>query len=511
MEAAGRAEALDPSPVPPPGIRRSVLLAKLGDEEGTSFASSSALPASSFRSPLPPSSPPVALRSWASAVGDVAVAHALLRSGAVAEAPLLAFVSNVEPSPRDDLPELLDLARQGRLRRVVVGLPRPEPELRNRGVRALRAAGVEVEVLASLAEACEGVRARAASEAREFGSGVAAAVDESATVAAAAEAIEGLGHGQAAARSLHVPHPSPRPVLEALRACLLSNLSFYYVRSFGLPFSLFKYATTADGAIACVGGDSRWVSGPESRASVHRLRRRCDAVVVGAETVRRDDPQLTTRAPGHQPWRVVVSRDVGRLPPVAKLWDVAVARTIVYSTEEGIERNAAFVRDLRDRGIEVYAVQASQVTDDGRFVAASRGAASASPAPPSDEFSTSPASVPFADAAPPTPTPSPFAVARHLASLGAARCLWECGGTLAAAALAEGALQAVRAFVAPKLIGAGGGAPSPLGELGLRRMADAIELREPRWSLSGADARLDAYLPGFEGVWAVLADVCAQD
>lgn len=499
VEAAGRAEAFDPCPVPSPGVRRSVLVVGLGDDEGASLPSLSPLPSSSFRSPLPPSSPPESLRSWASAVGDVALAHALLRSGAVSEAPSLTFVSNVEPSPRDDLPELLDLARQGRLRRVVVGLPRPEPGLRNRGVRALRAAGVEVEVLSALREAGEGVRARAASEARELRGGeaagaAAAAVESEADGRAPSEVVADDAREKTPSESpSHVPHPSPRPLLEALRACLLPNLSLYYMRCFGLPFSLFKYATTADGAIACVGGDSRWVSGPESRASVHRVRRRCDAVVVGAETVRRDDPQLTTRAPGHQPWRVVVSRNVGGLPTDAKLWDVGVARTIVYSTAESIEANAAFVRQLQYKGIEVYGVQESPRLDDGRLGTRTDGA---------ETKETRDAEM---------PAPSPFSVARHLASLGATRCLWECGGTLAAAAIAEGALQAVRAFIAPKIIGAGGGAPSPVGELGLRRMVDAVKLREPRWSLSGADARLDAYLSGFEGVWAVLADICRAE
>ncbi|MFZ5831242.1 MAG: bifunctional diaminohydroxyphosphoribosylaminopyrimidine deaminase/5-amino-6-(5-phosphoribosylamino)uracil reductase RibD, partial [Planctomycetota bacterium] len=66
----------------------------------------------------------------------------------------------------------------------------------------------------------------------------------------------------------------------------------------GLPWVIAKWAMTLDGKIATHTGVSRWISGPESRAVVHRLRGRVDAIVVGRQTAAIDDPQLTARPPG---------------------------------------------------------------------------------------------------------------------------------------------------------------------------------------------------------------------
>ena len=87
----------------------------------------------------------------------------------------------------------------------------------------------------------------------------------------------------------------------------------------GRPFSILKYAMTADGKIATTAGHAAWVSCAESRARVFAARARSDAVIVGGNTVRRDNPRLTTRAEtGHTPVRIVMSRTLD-LPEVRPL------------------------------------------------------------------------------------------------------------------------------------------------------------------------------------------------
>ena len=91
--------------------------------------------------------------------------------------------------------------------------------------------------------------------------------------------------------------------------CELLNEPFARFIRDGLPFVTFKAAVSLDGKVAAAGGDARWISSPESRRRVHRMRAAADAVMVGAGTVRRDDPSLTAREPdGPDPVRVVVSR-----------------------------------------------------------------------------------------------------------------------------------------------------------------------------------------------------------
>ena len=117
------------------------------------------------------------------------------------------------------------------------------------------------------------------------------------------------------------------------------------------PFVVWKVAATLDGRVAAADGTSRWITGEQARAAVHRLRATCDAVVVGSGTALTDDPQLTVRdgegrPTGRQPLRVVVDRR-GRLPRTARVLDAA-ALTHVSSAADPAELLAElFDRDVR--------------------------------------------------------------------------------------------------------------------------------------------------------------------
>jgi diaminohydroxyphosphoribosylaminopyrimidine deaminase / 5-amino-6-(5-phosphoribosylamino)uracil reductase len=117
------------------------------------------------------------------------------------------------------------------------------------------------------------------------------------------------------------------------------------------PFVVWKVAATLDGRVAAADGTSRWITGEQARAAVHRLRATCDAVVVGSGTALTDDPQLTVRdvegrATGRQPLRVVVDRR-GRLHAPARVLDDA-APTFISRAQDPAELLAElFDRDVR--------------------------------------------------------------------------------------------------------------------------------------------------------------------
>ena len=128
----------------------------------------------------------------------------------------------------------------------------------------------------------------------------------------------------------------------------LNRAFVHRVRS-GRPLGVLKWAMSLDGRTALPNGDSQWISGPEARAWVHRLRARCDAVIVGGGTVRADDPLLTSRGRRDpELLRVVLSRGLD-LPEQARLWQQAEAPTLVA---HGPDATAAARERLDALGVE---------------------------------------------------------------------------------------------------------------------------------------------------------------
>ncbi len=215
------------------------------------------------------------------------------------------------------------------------------------------------------------------------------------------------------------------------------NAAFCHRLRSGRPLGILKWAMSVDGRTALPNGASQWISGPASREWVHRLRARCDAVIVGGGTLRTDDPLLTSRGRrAIEPLRVVISRELG-LPEQAQLWDQSTAPTLVAHGPEAPEPDRLQLDALGVERLELAGCE-------------------------------------------------PLQLMEALAQRGCNQVLWECGPSLAAAALRQGCVQRVAAVMAPKLLG-GTAARTPLGDLQLSSMAMALPWREQGLSRSGDD------------------------
>ncbi|RKH03913.1 bifunctional diaminohydroxyphosphoribosylaminopyrimidine deaminase/5-amino-6-(5-phosphoribosylamino)uracil reductase RibD [Corallococcus sp. CA053C] len=228
------------------------------------------------------------------------------------------------------------------------------------------------------------------------------------------------------------------------------NRPFFKVMRTGLPWVTLKAAVTLDGKIAAPGGDSRWVTGEASRAWVHRLRDQVDAILVGANTVRMDDPQLTTRLPGgggKDPVRVVVDSHLKLSPGHTVFNQRSAARTVVATLEDPEGRRA---RRFLAQGVEVWHVRAKQDRVDLK------------------------------------------AVLRRVAKEGLNHVLVEGGAGMYGTLLRERLADALALFLAPKLVGAGG--LSWAGELGVKDMAQALAVKDLTVERVGEDVLLRALL-----------------
>lgn len=122
------------------------------------------------------------------------------------------------------------------------------------------------------------------------------------------------------------------------------------------PYVVVKYAQTLDGRIATATGDSKWISGEPERAVSHALRAACDAVLVGANTVINDDPELTVRmVAGASPQRIVLDSTL-RIPLDARVLRPEPASTVITTDRADPDRVAM----LREHDVRVEVVP-----DDG--------------------------------------------------------------------------------------------------------------------------------------------------
>lgn len=139
----------------------------------------------------------------------------------------------------------------------------------------------------------------------------------------------------------------------------------------GKPFVTLKLAVSLDGQIAAAGGASRWITGEAARRRVHRMRSEADAVLVGGETARRDDPVLTARHPGgRDPRRVILTSRPSELAN-GRIFREAGGEVLVACRNDVPERD---VRAVREAGGKVLRLPARGGTVRARDLLAALGA-----------------------------------------------------------------------------------------------------------------------------------------
>ena len=219
----------------------------------------------------------------------------------------------------------------------------------------------------------------------------------------------------------------------------------------GTPFVTAKYAMTLDGKIATHTGDSKWVTGPEAREFVQRLRRVCDAILVGVATALIDDPYLTARDGDgipleRQPLRVIL--DSTCHTPVAAIMLRQPGVTLIATTKAAPDSR---VEALEQAGAEVVVLPSGE---DRRV------------------------DLP--------------ALLDHLGSRGVVNLLVEGGGSVHGAFFDRGLVDKLYAFVAPVIVG-GETSLSPVEGTGVAVMAGAWRLAETRTEQIGPDWLIIGY------------------
>ena len=215
------------------------------------------------------------------------------------------------------------------------------------------------------------------------------------------------------------------------------NKAFIYKNINNKSFGVLKWAMSLDGRIGLKNGKSKWITNEDSRKLVHSYRSEFDAIIVGGNTLRKDNPLLTTRGSKNpEPLRVVFTKSLD-LPSKSNLWDCDEAKTLViYDSSTANESNLRRI----PKSVEV-----EKVSSD-----------------------------------------NPELIAKILAKRDCNKVLWECGPRLATAAIQSNCIQEIITFIAPKILG-GNNNMNPFGDFEFREMNEIIKLSNLQVSLIGND------------------------
>lgn len=226
------------------------------------------------------------------------------------------------------------------------------------------------------------------------------------------------------------------------------NEKYFHFMKTGRPFVHLKLATSLDGKIATRTGDSRWITGEESRARAHELRHDYDVILIGAGTALADNPLLTDRSgkPRRRPLTRVVLDETLQTDPESQLVQSAEAAPVLIFTGESLEAKKA--KALQSRGVEI-------VVDSfkGRDL---------------------------------------LAVMEELGKRSFQSLLVEGGSTVAGNLVDTGLVDKVTFFIAPVIIG-GQDAPNAIGGHGAGALIEAMELVDVEMVQRGRDIEVTGY------------------
>ncbi len=206
------------------------------------------------------------------------------------------------------------------------------------------------------------------------------------------------------------------------------NKSFIHRNITNNAFGVMKWAMSMDGRVGLKNGKSKWISNKDSRSLVHSLRSCFDAIVIGGNTLRKDNPLLTSRGLRKpEPLRVVFTKTLD-LPERSNLWDCTLSKTlVVYDASTADQKYLKRIPEC----VEIMGI----------------------------------------------PSDNPVLLSNLLAKKGCNNIFWECGPKLATAALKAGCIQELMTFIAPKIIG-GASSMNPFSDFEFTDMDDVFNLYE---------------------------------
>lgn len=234
----------------------------------------------------------------------------------------------------------------------------------------------------------------------------------------------------------------------------MNHVFFHYIR-IGTPYVAMKYAMTMDGKIACYTGDSKWVTGEESRAHVQTLRNHYKGIMAGIGTVLADDPMLNCRIEGgRDPIRIIADSHL-RIPMDSQLVRTAGQQSLIVACLPDADEEKAV--QLQEKGVEVLripGVTTADITEEQKEV---------------------------------------ISLPVLMKELGARKIdgiLLEGGGQLNESALQAGIVDRIYCYIAPKIFG-GAQAKTPVEGQGLTRAADAWQFKRIGMQEFGQDILLE--------------------